>query len=68
MDEKIIPDCRYGHGNLMRQNADSGELQHYIVDTFPRKFLANPPNSFAVYSFVIYKCPICTYMELHDEA
>lgn len=68
MDEKIIPTCRYGHGNLERQHMDQEENQLFKVDPFPIRIidLENPADHY-VFSFSIYKCPKCTYMELHDD-
>lgn len=67
MDNKIIPTCRYGHGNLERHTMVEGDKQLYKVDTFPRLFEPGDPNAYIVFSFAIYKCPKCTYMEFHDE-
>jgi hypothetical protein len=70
MDEKITPTCRYNHGDLVRQNYGSNEKLFYKVDTFPLMPSNDPQGQFiqfVVYSFAIYKCPHCSYMELHDE-
>jgi len=70
MAENIIPTCKYGHGDLKRQNADSKDGLLFKVDTFP-PFPSKDPSGaiipgFVVYSFALYKCPKCSYIELHD--
>ncbi len=65
---KITPICRYGHGELNLVNAGTseqfmapvtgsmfGEVRHDMVVISP-----------TAYSFSIYKCPSCSYLELHD--
>jgi hypothetical protein len=70
MADNIIPTCKYGHGNLERQNAHSKEGLFFKVDTFPPLPSIDSTGAFipaiVVYSFAIYKCPKCSYMEFHD--
>jgi hypothetical protein len=66
----ITPNCRYGHGYLVRQEADgatqfmapvAGTMMGYVVD-------GNQVSTMPwAYSFSIYKCLKCSYMELHDD-
>lgn len=65
--EKIVPTCRYGHGPLKRMDVVEGEKQFYKVDTFPSRSAPPPASGWVIYSFVIYECPKCSYIELHDE-
>ena len=62
----IVPECRYGHGKLVAaKNEDDGILPAiYAAVHFER----NPSqiNMGRVYSFNVYECPVCSYVELHD--
>ena len=58
----IVPNCRYGHGNL----------QVVEIDDMPAHFFAPLASARDVrlglgYVFLIYKCPTCSYLELHDD-
>ena len=67
MAEQITPTCKYGHGNLERQGiAGVDDNQQFSVNTFPQKRTAENMGGFYIYSFTIYKCHKCSYMELHD--
>jgi hypothetical protein len=66
MAAKITPTCRYNHGNLVLQKSDQPKTGNaYSVDSFPPRHVAGQGQE--VYSFVIYKCPVCSYLEFHDE-
>lgn len=60
--------CRYGHGALERQGLQGVERGHFYAQ-------AGTPASATEagvlvdtgYWFSIYKCPHCSYIELHDD-
>jgi hypothetical protein len=55
----IIPNCRYGHGNLLRVTA-GGKTQEWSL-------LATDPNlRGSSFNFAAYVCTKCGYSELFD--
>lgn len=62
MSEKIVPVCRYGHGDLIPITENGKYLQWFALSALDG--LANPRRG---YSFAIFKCPKCSYLELHDD-
>jgi hypothetical protein len=54
---KITPTCRYGHGTLELINEHGDKFFHIE----PRK----QPSPYT-YVVALYKCPVCSYLELHD--
>lgn len=57
----VEPTCKYGHGALSRTTIDGN----------PAAFAAQVINGKAVqmnqgFTFTIYECPQCTYLEFHD--
>ena len=74
LDQKIAvtPTCRYGHGEMQSiQSGLSGPLQFMapiagnLVGLVTDGIAHISPT---YYSFLIYKCQQCSYLEMHDYA
>jgi hypothetical protein len=68
--ETITPTCRYGHGDLVKVDHDEVGTADFLIPTHqPMKVfnfngkMATLPAGFVLN---IYKCMICSYIELHD--
>ena len=59
----IAPICKYGHGALVL-NANEGNAEVFSAGYVNRK--DNLLDLGRGFSFVIYKCPVCSYLEFHD--
>lgn len=69
MGDKIIPNCRYGHGDLVREVAGGNKDQLFMIETSPKvRTEVDGLPAYKIYSFALYKCTKCTYLELHDVA
>ena len=68
MANEVEPNCRYGHGPLVHKvpphqpGEDKGSNKNYFVPTV-NKFAVNMGVG---YSFEIWECQTCSYIELHD--
>ena len=38
-----------------------------MVESFPHRRPPDDHNKVEIYSFILYKCPQCSYLEMHDE-
>lgn len=67
--EKVTPTCRYGHGEMGVTAGHEGRALTWAVsnmDMVFKKPMAGMAEAFA-YGFLIYECPVCTYLEFHDD-
>lgn len=59
MPKLLTPNCRYGHGDLLRVTV-GGKTEEWSL-------LATNPNIRAgAFNLALYVCPICGYSELFD--
>lgn len=64
----VEPDCRYGHGPLVHKvlarqpGEDEGSTTNFFVPSVNRFNI----NMGIGYSFEIWECQKCSYLELHD--
>lgn len=71
MPKKITPICRYGHGELMIDADDSEPRLWALLGV--KKMGAGSSGHTAMmptgssYSFVMYQCRVCGYIELFDD-
>lgn len=61
--QKVTPTCRYGHGELKIVNW-KGDKITFCAPAIDGDSAVVLTKSF---SFSIYECPICTYIEHHDD-
>lgn len=60
MTEKVTPNCRYGHGDLVPiTQEDGGRKQKFAV--------ANPDDVNQVFVGNVYACIKCGYTEFFDD-
>lgn len=62
MKKQITPTCRYGHGNLVCIANLENKPEKWVAPIVENGLL----NLGRGYTFYIYQCPSCTYLELHD--
>lgn len=66
---RIVPTCRYGHGELKIMLNPSGEpgfmspAAETIVAVISGSIATASPSA---YVYAIYKCAKCSYLEFHD--
>jgi hypothetical protein len=68
MPIQIRPTCRYGHGDMelvTTEEPGAPDNGRHMFEKFPRHMLAQ--NQFQIFSFLLYRCPKCSYLELHDD-
>lgn len=67
---KVIPTCRYGHGNLGRivlastLHEPRGMYIPTFQDSFGKGTILSDGNGYTV---IMYRCPTCGYIELFDD-
>ena len=68
MARGVEPKCRYGHGPLVQEvpprqpNEDEESSNNYFVPSINQYTV----NMGLGYTFEIWECPTCSYIELHD--
>lgn len=73
---KVVPTCRYGHGNL--EHVDKNDVDHRwglmglsmigvqpATDSEPRLIITKPSDR--VFTVQLYRCPECGYLEAFDD-
>ena len=64
----VIPECRYGHGTLVRQETPirANEKIKSEGKFFAATVLSGSVDLGRGFIFEIWQCRTCSYLELHD--
>ncbi len=62
MPFNVVPECRYGHGRMgVAQDPDGSPVVFAAVNAH-----GNQINLGRAFTFHIYECPTCSYLEFHE--
>lgn len=62
---EIVPNCRYGHGDLEHVEGDWGLQGYHLIRPKPTVIVNTGPSETA-FTVMVYRCPTCGYVELKD--
>lgn len=69
IDEMVVePTCKYGHGKLLPVQAENTKATAgwgiLRLAVFPMNPF--PAHDGTVFTFALYRCPVCRYLEMFD--
>lgn len=62
----LQPECRYGHGSLVRVNDERLGSTFMLVTLAPMEVIRGQSALPTGYAVNVWRCPTCTYLELHE--